>query len=970
MTAQTTISSRLNIEEFSSQLYSVLDSFEHISEGVRNRLKYFQQQALLVGADYFYCLRNELEDKDIPFVYVYDERGKSDDEKRKPFDINKKLWTVGEVAAAVLIYDDEIKIIDARKQPRTEGKATYLYESLLDIDRKVRAQIFEGRILEDSNDNYVNISSYEVLLRHINNKVISKDEEIGCDKQLLRRLTVKLVLVKYLQEQKDFNDNSAGIDLCQSLRQHQILGLFDYLNEKLNGGIFQLNEVERQQISNANLSLIAEAFDDTMSEHGQLNIWKLYDFNLIPIEFISRLYEAFVKSVDGKQKKQGAYYTPPHLARLMVDELLPFDRKVDFKNFKILDPSCGSGIFIVLAYKRLITLWMLKNNRSIIKGDEDIAAIKKILRDCIYGVDIDPDALAITATSLQIELTSHVQPKEILQNLSFDNLVDNGNLQQEGFFKWYKTQKKDYDVILGNPPFNVDNDDNVEKGLDDNIRKEVFTSTSGVRHSFPYHNPATAFLYLAKEHLLKEKGMLALVMPASSFLYMPTADKFRKAIFLQCEVQKIYDFTPLMDSLWGKTKVATVAVVLKNQAPEKRGLEHLVIRNTIANEGGALRFEVDKYDKFFVPTKLAYGKERIWKLNLFGGGRLQMLNTKYKCSYPSIKKYCSDFEWSKPSNGYRVDKSAVRQINVVGRVVLDTNLFRDDEISNKNTDEFKEDYYLRPPSGDTAVSPNVLIRLNLNYSLPIVLNHQELIFRPGVLALKAANKGSMESFVESFRSNRELYKRLIRIRSAKAFVQQSGDFSIEADDILQLPIFLDDKNNPTEFPEISHIESAVWEDADLMADWLNGNSERLQDSVTLNEIKAFSNAFCEILNHIYDDGEFKFRLTRQIVFGGDVEAGYVEDDYMLGGFVWVTFEHSNKNKSVVKREGEVDGALIESVLKDDISKNGLRVNRIITYYGENNSVSFIKPNKLKYWTRSIGYQDAENVKGDMFENGF
>jgi len=155
-----------------------------------------------------------------------------------------------------------------------------------------------------------------------------------------------------------------------------------------------------------------------------------------------------------------------------------------------------------------------------------------------------------------------------------------------------------------------------------------------------------------------------------------------------------------------------------------------------------------------------------------------------------------------------------------------------------------------------------------------------------------------------------------------------------------------------------------------MADWLNGNSERLQDSVTLNEIKAFSNAFCEILNHIYDDGEFKFRLTRQIVFGGYVEAGYVEDDYMLGGFVWVTFEHSNKNKSVVKREGEVDGALIESVLKDDISKNGLRVNRIITYYGENNSVSFIKPNKLKYWTRSIGYQDAENVKGDMFENGF
>jgi len=91
--------------------------------------------------------------------------------------------------------------------------------------------------------------------------------------------------------------------------------------------------------------VVAEALDGRISANNQLNIWRLYDFKLLPIEFISRLYERFVVSVKGKQKKEGAYYTPPHLARLLIDELLPFDKKIDFENFKLIDPSCGAGFF-------------------------------------------------------------------------------------------------------------------------------------------------------------------------------------------------------------------------------------------------------------------------------------------------------------------------------------------------------------------------------------------------------------------------------------------------------------------------------------------------------------------------------------------------------------------------------------------------------------------------------------------------
>lgn len=62
--------------------------------------------------------------------------------------------------------------------------------------------------------------------------------------------------------------------------------------------------------------------------------------------------------------------------------------------------------------------------------------------------------------------------------------------------------------------------------------------------------------------------------------------------------------------------------------------------------------------------------------------------------------------------------------------------------------------------------------------------------------------------------------------------------------------------------------------------------------------------------------------------------------------------------------------MFEEILNDDITNNALTINRVITYYGSNNQISFIKPNKLKYWMRTIAYRDAENVKSDMFKNGY
>lgn len=967
----------LNLAEYQQNLYFVGMTYTD------KRLKYYANQARIVKADYFYCFSNATENQLIPFLYIYDQRKRAKEEEVDLVEINKKLWTLGEIALAIVVYDDGFKIIDTRLPITSKTEPAFLdgiSKCIIRIDENLKYRIFEGRILEESPANYVSVSPYQKLLDHIEKAILKKSKKIGCHQNLLKKLLVKFILIKYLEEQVDEEGNSVfengffdkfifkksstvfdkKINFCDILRGNDIVGLLSFLNTKFNGGIFNVSEPEKNEIKKANLNIIADALDGDKEIDGQMCIWRYYDFNLLPIEFISRLYERFVTTVEGKQKSTGAYYTPPHLARLLIDELLPFEKEINFKDFKILDPSCGSGIFLVLAYKRLITLWMLENNKQTIRGEEDIKSIKEILSNCIYGVDINEDALSITATSLQIELSSHIKPKEIWENLTFDNLEINQNLINIGFFKWYKCTSAKYDIIAGNPPFNISKEEqkkNISLGNDDDLTKERYKHYKGQLQPFPYNNPALIFLYQSLNKLLKESiGTLFMVMPSSSFLYMPSSSEFRKSIVHFWDVERIYDFTPLMNHLWVGEKVATVAVkILKKSLVNKTRIEHIIVRNSSANERGAIRFQVDQYDKFQVPIDFVYSKDYIWKINLLGGGYLRLLFERYQNQYISIEDFIKIKGWKK-SNGSRMDSSSNKQIDMHGKEILNSDLFISDEIT-KSMITTEENHVLRRPIPDNISNiPNILIRLNINHKLPIVYNDKyNIYFRPGVLGLKGGSKQLMKQFVSLFIKNRDMYMFLIKAYSPKIYIQQSESYTIDGNDILSLPINIDEEGNPIPFEPMNNIEKVIMEDTALLSNNINDIDSPIFKRIDANVLFKYSKAFCEILNLAYKTNGCKFIPIRQII----------DNEY-----VWVTFEHTNQSKGLKDAFTNQSKLEFENILYDEISNNALTINRIITYYRKENQISFIKPNKLKYWMRTIAYRDAENVKSDMFKNGY
>ena len=153
------------------------------------------------------------------------------------------------------------------------------------------------------------------------------------------------------------------------------------------------------------LSLIAD-FANGCMQGGQLHFWKRYSFRHLPVEAISYVYEDFLGN------KSQSYFTPHHLVDLMLDEAMPPHkviealRRNDPRNenskpaFPVLDPSCGSGVFLVGAWHRLVeALHQLDPNPS-------PELLKRLMQQNIYGVDVEPDSVELTIFSLCVALCS------------------------------------------------------------------------------------------------------------------------------------------------------------------------------------------------------------------------------------------------------------------------------------------------------------------------------------------------------------------------------------------------------------------------------------------------------------------------------------------------------------------------------------------------------------------------------------
>jgi len=302
-----------------------------------------------------------------------------------------------------------------------------------------------------------------------------------------------------------------------------------------------------------------------------LNKWKSYlleNFKkLNKIEDYGALYERFISNFPELRKEFGVFYTPEYIVEYIVKqtvgELIEGKTPQEISKIKILDPSCGSGSFLLGAYQYLLDYHLkfyhqniakVSNFGNVVTPDGNLSSQekKRILLNNIFGVDIDTQAVEVTKLSLllkalegetdaSIQTSLQLFNERVLPTLD-DNIQCGNSLISPDFYneELFLTPKEErkinvfdwqmafpevfkqggFDCVIGNPPYVL---------LQILEKKEIFNYTSKKYNSAHYKIDTYQLFIENSVNLLKSNGYLAYITP-NTFLKNIHSEPLRKFI--------------------------------------------------------------------------------------------------------------------------------------------------------------------------------------------------------------------------------------------------------------------------------------------------------------------------------------------------------------------------------------------------------------------------------------------------------
>jgi hypothetical protein len=944
-------------------------------------------------ADAIYFRRFENPSHSIPQVYIY-ERDFSTDEL---IEIHTKLWSSGVVPFFYIVTSTEVKIFNCTKSIHVDTKGKYTskpiekikldaFKLVADIQRELEVKKFSTKLFDngtfwEAHPQLLKVSDspYQKLL----DGLLSAKKDLISHSSLsvptISKLIVMGILVKYLEEKEDIH----GVNLleisrdfynkfpnCKEftdiLRQRQVVPFFEELNKKFNGKIFHLKANEKEELATADLNYVAAIFDANI-EGRQYVLWKLYAFNFLPIELISGIYEAFLtkEENDAKKKQKGVVYTPPYLVNLLIDECMPLykaEKLFQSGKFKVLDPSCGSGIFLVAALKRMVQWQAILNYKATGQVTyPDIETVKRIVKDNLFGIDIEEDATLISIFSLSIALCDKLSPMQIWNELRFDDLQEDNNIRTADFFSVLtQYQDKAFDLIIGNPPFNP---------------PDGFTNKSYVKYvkdkfevipTVPLNDDNIALFFWDKSvELRKEGGKICFILPSGAWLYNNNSIDYRSSFMGNYRVEKIYDFTHLSDKLFhGSANVAVCGTIATDKVEQKsKDLLHIVVkRSKVAEE--RFFFEIDYYDCHKVNFKTAIESPYVWKCNLWGGGRLLRL-----INYLSNQTSLGEFLEEKKENegwefgeGYIIGKGKDEDKDkadwITGKLTVDTNNFNENGIGKTYIENTTLFYRSAKTNKKIFEPPHILIKKNLGQkSIPISFSEEYICFKDRILGVHAPkqNAKNLRQLFNVFSENQLIYKLFALAISSESGVSMSTSV-IRASDIMNFPY-----PENAEDLQLNPSEQAVQDD--MLDYYIKSNSSSttspLNQDPSEPQLQEYGQLFCDVLNPIYEQKESKMKWFAR---------GFKTEESLT----MYVFCFGVPKNDVLSSIFDIGLKGIESLIYNKTQRN-VRINRILREYFHIDGYDvlvLIKPKSLRYWLKSIALRDADETFSDLKISGF
>lgn len=428
--------------------------------------------------------------------------------------------------------------------------------------------------------------------------------------------------------------------------------LFDQFASDFNGDTFPVETAEHERVHQGHLDELLAFLCGARSSQQELFFYA-YRFDVIPIELISSIYEEFYNERAGKDRNQGSHYTPPALVEfVLAHSLTP---AILAKKPRVFDASCGSGIFLVESFRRMVRyLWAERGGKAPSRDE-----LKRILRDQIAGVDLNPEAVRVAAFSLYLAFLHYQHPRDINEQrrLPYLKWVDDTERQQrltcdpaaefcdvllhanafdivngklsDGVIKRFGPDTAD--VVVGNPPWGY------PKREDETGRKALASTLAWCRPELgrPIGDQelSQAFVHLSIA-LLKVGGRAGLLLSSGVlFKHQPNSRAFRHAWLGAVALQHVVNFAHVRHVFFTGSHreaqgvapfVSVVSDKRSSRLTEKHRFPYWSAKRTVSVEN-TQAIILNRGDLHYLDQMECLENDKLWKIYWWGGRRDKIL---------------------------------------------------------------------------------------------------------------------------------------------------------------------------------------------------------------------------------------------------------------------------------------------------------------------------------------------------------
>jgi hypothetical protein len=443
------------------------------------------------------------------------------------------------------------------------------------------------------------------------------------------------------------------------------------------------------------------------------------------------------------------------------------------------------------------------------------------------------------------------------------------------------------------------------------------------------------------------KGGVLSLLQQYNFLYNQQSLDFRQTFMGRWNVREIFDFISVR-GLFQKGGADTKVLVVVAEATEPQA-DAKILHATFRRSGRAdaeQGFDIDYYDLHWLPRELPLTNDGVWRSDLLGGGRTLNFVDRLK-ELRTLGQYAHERGWDY-GEGWIEGKTGRRMPakHISGKRWLPSKYLTADGLDESGIRTVKAKRFKTYYTERRFTPPMVLIREHMD--LPNALWPRAkgyLTYDQQIVGICATAEATDElsRICEWLEHWRKPLQAFLALASPRLFGQKAT--ALTANDIFSLP-YSDDYDL-----DLSPHEQILVDDiVDYYRDLIRlGEDSKAMTETSMGSLPAFNDIYARRINGIYEKN--KLRALDPQRWPGVICQPFV---FGRGKVDW---------SGADQLKGKLDALLREQ------RGRGLSVTRIARIY-DGACIYLLKPDRLRYWLRSVALRDADETLVDLWNQGF